>query len=330
MENDFKFYIYEGEPTANRKRYTFTSTDREDQKLEHEELTKQYDQMVNDLRKKIKEDPKKILMTYLSSLINQPKDIAIVAPTAVRRYQYIGKHFLNAINGVSNPIEPHLSLEQYCLENTFQSREPTVFRMFNFEDDRAIESIYKELLSDKLSRFQSNAAVACNMVYLGVPMYIADSDGKMVEDRSSEKYHFIKGMGRYFYEPDDYQGAPEWMNGLYLKRSDIERHHLIFSQPNPPTPEEEEALIKAYRASLGLPIDDALEDSKNISWKTKLSDCAESMIHHFEEQGYNRTKLGNWPLQKEVVHWLSSNLGLSNREAEAIDLITRPDHLRAR
>ncbi|MOA14271.1 hypothetical protein D3C78_1343630 [compost metagenome] len=37
-----------------------------------------------------------------------------------------------------------------------------------------------------------------------------------------------------------------------------------------------------------------------------------------------------WPKQKDVVAWLKTTLSLSEREAEAVDIVARPDALRGK
>lgn len=326
MEKKFSFNVLEGRPTARRS--LLTEFDSEEQKTKYEELIRERQEMLDRFRKNIIEQPEKTFSNCLRMLLDDPDSMEKVAPSAVRSYQYVAKHLLRSIDGTEPTVTEYLTFEQFCINNTFATDGSIYFRMFNFDEDRPYDSIYEELLGSYLSNFQNSAATGCNMVYLGVPMYVAGPGEKMTEDRTSERYHFIKGMGKYFYSPDD-RKAPEWMNGVYLKRSDIERHYLIFSQPEPPSPEEEAALVKAYRISLGLSVEEML-DHATSGFGTRLAQHASSMIRHFESQGYSRSRSGEWPLQKAIVFWLTSNSGLSNREAEAIDLVTRPDHLRTR
>jgi hypothetical protein len=326
MEKKFRFNVLEGAPTARRTPPTAFQS--EEQKAEYEELMRERQESLNRLRQNIVEQPENILPAFLKMLVEDPGPMNEAAPLAARKYSYVAKHLLDSIEGVELVAAEYLTFEQFCIEETFAGDRSIYFRLFNFDEQRPYDSIYEELLESQLDHLQNAAATACHMVHLGVPMYVAGADGRMTEDRASERYHFIKGMGKYFYPPNDYE-APKWMNGVYLKRSDIERHYLMFSQPEPPSPEEEAMLVKAYRVSLGLPVEDA-QMPEDSGWETRLAHHAASMIKHFESQGYTRTRAGEWPLQKAVVFWLTSNSGLSNREAEAIDLVTRPDHLRTR
>ncbi|MFC5607786.1 hypothetical protein [Variovorax soli] len=326
MEKQVRFNVLEGKLASRREQlFEFAS---EEQKAQYEESTRERREMLDRLRKNIVEQPEKVFPAFLKMLVDDPESMQEAAPSAVRLYSYVAKHLLSAIEGAKPEVGEHLTFEQFCVEEAFYGDKSIYFRLFNFDEDRPFESIFEELLSDRLDHFRNAAASACHMVWLGVPMYLAGPDGTLTEDRSSERFHFIKGMGKYFYPPNDYE-APEWMNGVYLKRSDIDRHYLIFSQPETPSAEEQAALIKAYRVSLNLPLDEA-HAQQELGFGTRLARYAGSMIEHFEKQGFSRVRTGEWPLQKAVVHWLSTSCGLSNREAEAIDLMTRPDHLRVR
>lgn len=322
MANPYRFTVLE---KALERR---TLVIPEEHRAETEQVRANHDEVIDQLFRRIVDEPEVVIPSLLNFLVQADEGIGKLAPRSFQRYSYIAKHLHASMNGELCFGTEYLTVEEWCIEDTFNAEQGIFLRLFDVDRDNFFETFYEALLQGRLDSFHHSAAMACHMVHLGLPLYISEDDAMREVDHRMGEIPFIKGMGKYFYLPSEFSAAPTWMTGLNFKRSDIERHYLIFSQPNPPTPEEETTLRKAYRASLGLSDDETTMSA--AAEPTKLSKHASAMVRHFQGMGYRQNGREDWPLQKEVVFWLTTNCGVSNREAEAIDLVTRPDHLRMR
>ncbi|KKW66934.1 hypothetical protein AAV94_12720 [Lampropedia cohaerens] len=129
---------------------------------------------------------------------------------------------------------------------------------------------------------------------------------------------FIEIFGKYRYATKGNE-FPEWGKKIYINRNELEEYELFFSAD-----ELREDQLQIIATTLRERFDN--KPSSEISpylerGNTRLASIAEKVNQKYASED-------TWPLQKQVTHWLKEEFKLSNREAEAIDLITRPDHLR--
>ncbi|SDN51330.1 hypothetical protein [Polaromonas sp. JS666] len=261
MNKDVRFTIFE-KPLEPRERLSSDDP-------KYLEALKQHDETVEGVRKKIVESPRELFSHLLGALVTQPDTFASIAPKSVRRYGYVAKHFLAALSGREKSASPYVPLEQYCLDDTFSSNRTIYFRLFNVDPDDFMDSIFRELLEDYIDRLQNSIALVCHMVYRGLPLYVDEGSGNFRElESNDETLVFIKGMGKYFYPPDDCTAAPEWLLGLYLKPGDVDLYHLIYSQQDPPSPDEEKILMKAYQTGLGRTSGAGSEEKSSLKEKS--------------------------------------------------------------
>jgi hypothetical protein len=66
----------------------------------------------------------------------------------------------------------------------------------------------------------------------------------------------------------------------------------------------------------------------NTNHKTSLMMVMEETINRYYGDQYDPSNKDSLSSQKDVVEWLMSHKNLSKREAEAIDIVTRPDNAR--
>lgn len=256
-------------------------------------LRKQHDDFVEKIRKKIVDSPAEVFESLLGALVNEPEKLDNLAPRSAKRYEYLAKHFLASFSAEEKAKSTYITFEQYCIEDTFGSGRH-YFRLFNVNDEDFLESIFHELLEDYVDAFQNSIATVCNMVYRGLPLYVEDEPDTLKEvDQKDDRLIFIKGLGKYYYSLSDVREAPQWLSGLHLKHEDIDLFRLIFSQHETPSPEELITLMRAYRTSLGRPIDSSNSTELSVSPELSIRTAAATRARYLSFELVKATDLAS-------------------------------------
>lgn len=168
------------------------------------------------------------------------------------------------------------------------------------------------------------------MVYEGVPLYRRESGDRITRiefDDPLYLYIFKKGE---FWETGKTIYVPDWVDNLYFKRSDLDAHDAYFSGAGEMTDQALAMRREAMRATLGLSKEGKPKTEQTLrrEHKTKLLDFAYIVIDRYYGSQYNENDPTTITSQKMVVDWLKNTHGLSDREAQAIDIVTRPDSAR--
>lgn len=138
-------------------------------------------------------------------------------------------------------------------------------------------------------------------------------------------YENIKAIGRY----------PEWILGFYFKNSQLNTHKQFFDGFKG---DDESLRIrrKAFRKFIGE--DDVFNNKQDADkttitnnlnyYSTRLLKIQEKVIEHFYGKQFDINDPDTWTNQKVIVDWLRAEFKLSEREAQSIDIVTRPDQAR--
>ncbi|MFM0732348.1 hypothetical protein PQQ52_17825 [Paraburkholderia sediminicola] len=173
---------------------------------------------------------------------------------------------------------------------------------------------------------------AAYLVYEGVPLYRMAADGNMTRlSFDDHLYIYVFKKGEYW-DTGKVTSFPEWVNGLYMKRSDLDVHDAYFSGSGDLTDEARAMRREAMWQKLGLGNErkPKSEAPQRREHKTKLLDAARAVIDRYYGAQYNENDSLTITSQKVVIEWLQATYGMSEREAQSIDIVTRPDSARRR
>lgn len=193
--------------------------------------------------------------------------------------------------------------------------------------DNICETFFRRIKED----FQNQSAYLAYMVYFGVPLYTLDkvqNQYKQLEEES-EIYSYLRLKGK-FYEGSDYKQILDWGSDIYINTNHVEWHYKLDNDGSYPE-DEGEARIKlraAYRQMIGVPLTIVNKDSYGAG--SRLYKIMQQVLGRYYGNQFDANDSDTWPKQKVVVEWLRQEHGLSDREALAIDIVTRPDEARKR
>lgn len=164
----------------------------------------------------------------------------------------------------------------------------------------------------------------------GAPLYRLGGNRKddiRLED-SDQPSAFL--IGKAIYQDSTYAptSLPQWVLGYGFKRSDIKALDLFFyGDISELTPEAHAARRIAYRAHIGMQVE-ALSGQNPMH--SKLMNALNEVQSRYYGPNFLLSDQQTWPKQKDVVEWLKESRGLSEREANAVDIVARPDALRGK
>jgi hypothetical protein len=194
-------------------------------------------------------------------------------------------------------------------------------------------SIQHTLFNKYADNLASAMDSACRYVFEGVPIYrkIGEGRGYEIVGFDEPLYLYIYKKGEYF-ESGPTLHVPDWLKGLYVKDSDVETHNAFFSGEMGLEDAERDMRRRALRNEIGIsrPIGNAKEGPAHQTHKTTLLDATRVVIDRYYGSQFNESDLSTITSQKVVVDWLMETYKLSRREAEAVDIVTRPDSARRR
>jgi hypothetical protein len=264
---------------------------------------------------------------------------------------FVGDEHLGGVVGRSNLYVQGLAKiilnkvsddELSPVEDGFESFENVVADNFSFSDRLESDEIVKDyyILYIRESFFGEYAGdlasaidMACQFVFEGVPLYRKKLCGQGYELLSFDDplYHYIYKKGQYF-ESGATIHVPNWVDGLFFKSSDFDSHNALFSGTNELEDSERDVRRSALWREIG--IDKGRhendEDQDRRKHRTKLLDATQLVIDRYYGAQFDERDPGTFTSQKTVVEWLQATIGLSEREAQSVDIVTRPDSARRR
>jgi len=212
----------------------------------------------------------------------------------------------------------HLHLEPWVGENL---REPTLDWYMAKVAEHIQEAVAYALL-DVAEK------VAC-----GVPLYKVSESSALptvvADDEQPSAYLFGKWLHREVSRSQ--VTLPTWVHGHAFKRTDLEAALLFFGDSALElTTEQVTARRAAFRAHLGYSSPLAAAPTRSSATPSKLMAALHEVQSRYYGPNFSLGDQQTWPKQKDVVEWLKSSRGLSEREANSVDIVARPDALRGK
>lgn len=199
----------------------------------------------------------------------------------------------------------------------------------------------REFKLDLISKLEENFGVAVLFVhiyvYQGVPLYIKNDLNEFTEVSESDPrfvYIFMNGHYQSLSSRGDY---PEWVREFFFRNEHLEFHKHFFSGFEG---DDETLKIrrKAFREAICrkdicICTYETDKSASNVVFDhhdTKLMRIQKEVLNRFYGELFDINDSDTWTTQNVVVEWLIAEFGLSKREAEAIDMVTRPDQARGK
>lgn len=184
----------------------------------------------------------------------------------------------------------------------------------------------------QLAEFGASQWYQCELVFHGVPLYCQDANGEFQRIPFTDPdYIFLSKMGEHGVQDVGQSEFPYWAKKFFMKTSDIEAHSRFFESREDGTPNDEMAPygidddeLPKYRAIFRQLIGVVDVAPAHVAAKhdsRKLLRIAHDVIAEFGD----RTP---YPKSTEVQPWLMEKYGISKRQADSIDVVTRPDSAR--
>lgn len=221
------------------------------------------------------------------------------------------------------------SCEYFPFVDMIRANFHVTFKWLRADDLGEVSDLFS-LIHAFMERYSGDLGSAVDsaayMVYEGVPVYKKNASGAIERISFYDPlyiYVFKKGE---LWETGKITHIPEWVDGLYFKRSDIEVHDTYFSGCGELTEESRNLRRQAVWRTLGIDRDDQAGSVKSPErvHKTRMLDAVQAVIERYYGPQFNEADRSTYTTQDVVIEWLKSNLGLSQRQAEAIDIVTRP------
>lgn len=186
-----------------------------------------------------------------------------------------------------------------------------------------------------LGRFGGDLASAidtcAHQIYEGVPIYReAGTEGMEMLPFDDPLYVYIVKKGE-FWETGSTSVVPSWVFGLYVKRSDLDAYDAYFSGSGDLSDEERNMRREALWNTLGISSGNAKSGtarSDKLAHKTRMLNVVQAVIERYYGPQFEDGNIDTVPRQKDVIEWLMQTFDLSKREADSVDVVTRPDFAR--
>lgn len=175
----------------------------------------------------------------------------------------------------------------------------------------------------------------------GLPLYSKNESGQYERgDSSNADFVFVRSITKHDAMRNDYTSPPAWTKSLYVKKTDVEAFLLFHGDGY----SEQAKMVRA--AALRAFLDGKLDVSPEVKatgtsshsrvhlasfqHETKLLRVLETTRERYYGKNFVPNDPETLPKQTDVVAWLMATYSLSKREAEAIDIVTRPESARRR
>lgn len=300
---------------------------------EREAMENAADSYLKQMKEEIKNDPRGFSKWVCESVLGEEEwvknNLSSWGAEAIASYKqkstyhsYFAQQILNQLNEVPK-VKPsgYISLRQWIERNCSWLSIP---REDEFNDPY-YESVWVTFFNQYLDEFNSQIHYVTYMVYFGVPLYEKVGDEFRIVENTNENYQYLKLRGKY----DDITSAkapPSWADKYYI-HTDHEALHYKMDWDEYKSEEERDFVRESYRRAIGVPLDSS-QGGIDYGRHSRLSAIMEKVIARFYGPNFDPNDSDTWPRQVDIVEWLQSAHHLSKREAEAIDIVTRPDRAR--
>jgi hypothetical protein len=270
----------------------------------------------------------------LNPLLERDEDGKVVP--AARYCSQIARILLAKLKGESQPdgpiFEGYLSILEWM-----KSRITEPKRVYSFSLDRArsrarVDFVVNDFFDEQEELFGDVARWALELVYQGVPLYATDAKGSALHlvPYSHEDYVYLSKKGEHFDSAPMYR-LPFWTSTCYFSGAHLDAHAIFFSGDLSDHSKEAIAVLRAaFRKYIGIEVEShAGESASRINKEhSSLLALVPKVLDRYYGAEYVKTNPDTWTTQTVVVKWLMDSFAISEREASAIDIVTRPDQQR--
>ncbi|TDP74134.1 hypothetical protein DES47_101186 [Roseateles toxinivorans] len=287
------------------------------------------------LQKLAQEKPESVFRLICESVIN--KGGPLFASTAFRSFD--GKERPSYFHDLAvvclrtlDKEEPKTIDGKYIALSEYVLQEFSLHVYFHRDDLQSYDPdrIMHDAFDQPADSFSEALWRAAELVYHGVPLVRFTADGPQTVIEPDELYVFLSKKGELQDVSSSFTSLPEWTKGLAFELSHLEAHNLMFAAADQLTHVQVLARRSALRRMLALPVPAANGiDGLTLPTHSKLLLLMRQIVDRYYGPNFQIDEVDSWPRQKDVVDWLKAQ-GLSEREAMAIDIVSRPDRLRSR
>ncbi|MES2661719.1 MAG: hypothetical protein V4629_00295 [Pseudomonadota bacterium] len=221
----------------------------------------------------------------------------------------------------------YVSLRHY-IEASFIENSET-FRHFHSKETYPVASLNDAVRTFFNSVKNNNFANACwyvaYMANFGVPFYVKDStsDEFIVVDKNDEDFIYLKQLGKYEDSISWYE-LSDWADRFYINMVHEKLHYNFTTDRYSASTEEANVKKEAFLKMIGVQTNNEIAVT-NFGENSKLFKVLKAIINRYYSITFDINDRDTWPKQKDVIEWLINEHKLSRREAEAIDIVSRPD-----
>lgn len=235
---------------------------------------------------------------------------------------------LNKINGIEKERAEYVPLIQ-IIEEDFHFSEST----FDWEIQRVKNhhEFVRSVLHSLEDYFSSAIFFPCKLVYQGMPLFECYESGEFVKTpvgNMDANYIFMKG---HYADSSPSGSYPEWAKKYYFKNEHLLAHKHFFDGFEG-SDEALQVRREAFRAHIGMIEHQGTTEDVFPSefLQSKLMKLLLKVLERYYGDLYDENNRNSWPTQSMIIEWLMKEFGLSKREAESIDIVSRPDIARGK
>jgi hypothetical protein len=250
------------------------------------------------------------------------------------RFRYLADLLLNrnsiSIKGL--PENGFISLLEYLEyefsrnSNVWRYNSPTAYKGLELSD--WIWTFFRQF-EDTQSYISAEILEA---IFRGLPIYKKNDAENYENSTSGSDYFFLKGCGEYSTSLT-WETPPKWATEIHFKVEDFKLYRLIFFANNGLTPkevEERKSIFSKHFDISEVQTDVEGRSSPRRGEETSLMKVLKMIQDRYYGINFNVQDSDTWPKQIDIVEWLMKDHKLSKRQAEALDIVCRPDAVRKR
>lgn len=303
------------------------------------EIQRLHNQWREIIRQLIEEKPTRFVKMLCQGVLEEPgaPKSWLDARTTGSRHHYltVATLVIRSLTGANLPPPPppqYVSLAQW-IESDFDGTHQVERHLYypHFEKANSMPDLVRIFFGPIIDALELSVASAAQLVYHGVPLYERGADHFELADDASEEISYLRQRGSR-YETVSSAHIPEWADRYFFNAAHLKTYRIFFRDPWEQSAEEILQLRTAYRNALNLPPASAPDTGLTSASRgsSRLLMLLDVTLARYYGVNFLPSDASTWPRQKDVVGWLREVHGLSEREAQAIDIVCRPDALRGK
>jgi hypothetical protein len=239
---------------------------------------------------------------------------------------------LDALEGINKPSQQddEVSLAEWITNDFGGGRQRIKFLYYgHYKDAQTSHELIYTFFSPLIDSLSHSVALATQHIFHGVPVYAKQDSGYVLVEDDAEIVAYLRQRGCR-YDVVSSSHIPDWADQLHFKRMHLKTHDVFFPVTDrEPSHEEVVQLRTAYRHAIGEPLNSSSAPRRG-SLSSKLLSLIDEVRARYYGDNFLASDANTWPRQKDIVAWLREAHLLSEREAQAIDIVCRPDSLRGK